>query len=257
MKIRIKKSILSELAQSKHWMERVIERGEILDIINFPKDYPLSKQEVINIIQTELIKRFNKLENTEIINLSTNNYIAYKILKPILKFNGKSIPLQLKVKYKKNNIEKETTGISYIGLIYKNNLITLLLKNEDDDNNIIHDVEKHLSRLDKNISIKILSFSDYNFFISHNNDNEIKLIDPKDLKYILRTDYRKGAKFNHEEYGEVEIINTSSGVKGTGDSNGKLDWIEFKVKPYLKNGKLLTTRRIENIYTKVSPLIKS
>ena len=62
-----KKTSLCELKlNNPHWEQRVNERGTILDIINFPKNSPLSKQEVINSIQDELSKRISRLENVEL-----------------------------------------------------------------------------------------------------------------------------------------------------------------------------------------------
>jgi hypothetical protein len=254
-----KKTLLNELKlNNPHWEQRVNERGTILDIINFPKNSLLSKQEVINSIQDELSKRISKLEKLEKFPISLSHNIGYKLMKPILRYNNKNLPLQLKVKYSNNNVEKQGIGTSYIVIIWDNTLITLLLKDEDDNTSIISNLETHQQLKDRTSPSKILTTSDYEFIISPKNDIKIKLINPNDLLYKLKTDYRKGGDFEHSQYGKGVIINTSAGSGGKGDSKGYLDWVDvdFK-KPYVKNGKFFTTRRISNIYTKVSPNINS
>ena len=139
-----KKTSLNELKlNNPHWEQRVNERGTILDIINFPKNSPLSKQEVINSIQDELSKRISKLEKLEKFPISSSHNVGYKLMKPILSYNNKNLPLQLKVKYSNNDIEKQSIGTSYIVIIWDNTLITLLLKDEDDNTSIISSLETH------------------------------------------------------------------------------------------------------------------
>jgi hypothetical protein len=254
-----KKNLLKELKlNNPHWKQRVIERGTILDIINFPKDSPISKDKVINSIQDELSKRISRLEKLEKFPISLSYNVGYKLMKPILNYNNKNLPLQLKVKYSNNNIEKQGIGSSYIVIIWDNTLITLLLKDEDDNASIISSLETHQQRKDRISPSKILTTSDYEFIISTKSDDKPQLINPNNLPYKLRTDYRKGGDFEHTQYGKGIIINTSVGSSGKGDNNGYIDWIEvdFK-KPYLKGGKFYTTRKIPNIYTKVSSLIDS
>ena len=254
-----KKTSLCELKlNNPHWEQRVNERGTILDIINFPKNSPLSKQEVINSIQDELSKRISRLEKLEKFPISSSHNVGYKLMKPILSYNNKNLPLQLKVKYSNNDIEKQGIGTSYVVIIWDNTLITLLLKDEDDNASIISSLETHQQRKDRISPSKILTTSDYEFIISPKNDTKIELINPNDLLYKLKTDYRKGGDFEHSQYGKGVITDTSAGSGGKGDSKGYLDWVDvdFK-KPYVKNGKFFTTRRISNIYTKVSPNINS
>jgi hypothetical protein len=254
-----KKNLLYELKlNNPHWGQRVNERGTILDIINFPKDFPLSKQEVINSIQNELSKRIFKLEKLEKFPISLSFNIGYKLMKPILQYNNNKIPLQLKVKYSNNNIEKQSIGTSYIAIIWDNTLITLLLKEEDNNTSIISSLETHQQRKDRISPSKILTTSDYEFIISPPNDIKIELINPNNLPYKLRTDYRKGGEFEHSQYGKGKITNTSAGSGGKGDSKGYLDWVDVDFgKPYVKDGKFFTTRRIFNIYTKISPNVDS
>jgi hypothetical protein len=249
-----KKTLLYELKfNNPHWEQRVNERGTILDIINFPENFSLSKQEVINSIQNELLKRISKLEKLEKFPISLSHNVGYKLMKPILIHNNKNLPLQLKVKYSNNGVEKQGIGTSYIVIIWNNTLITLLLKDEDDNTSIISSLETHQQRKDRISPSKVLTTSDYEFIISPQNNTKIELINPNDLPYKLRTDYRKGGEFEHSQYGKGKIINTSTGSGGKGDSKGYLDWVEVDFnKPYVKNGKLFTTRVIPNIYTKVS-----
>jgi hypothetical protein len=232
------------------------EELTILDIINFPKNSPLSKQEVINSIQDELSKRISRLEKLEKFPISSSHNVGYKLMKPILSYNNKNLPLQLKVKYSNNDIEKQGIGTSYVVIIWDNTLITLLLKDEDDNASIISSLETHQQRKDRISPSKILTTSDYEFIISPKNDTKIELINPKDLLYKLKTDYRKGGDFEHSQYGKGAIINTSAGSGGKGDSKGKIDWVDVKYpKPFLKGGKFTDIRRFKNIYTLVSPNI--
>jgi hypothetical protein len=179
-------------------------------------------------------------------------------MKPILSYNNKNLPLQLKVKYSNNDIEKQGIGTSYVVIIWDNTLITLLLKDEDDNASIISSLETHQQRKDRISPSKILTTSDYEFIISPKNDTKIELINHKDLLYKVKTEYRKGGDFEHSQYGKGAIINTSAGSGGKGDSKGKIDWIDVKYpKPFLKGGKFTDIRRFKNIYTLVSPNINS
>jgi hypothetical protein len=246
---------LKELETNKnHWQDRVNERGTILDIINFPKDYPISKQEVIKQIQDELNLRSNRLLKLKDFPASINYQVGYKLMKPILIYENNRIPLELKTEYSKNEIKKTNTGTSYVAIINDNILNTLLLLMDDDDLTIETNMKDHQKREGFTKPIKITTNPEYEFIITPEVENISTLIDPQSLPYKLRTDYRKGADFEHDTYGKGTIINTSAGSGGKGDSRGKLEWVEVDFgKPYVQGGQLKKTRIINNIYTLLSP----
>ncbi len=246
---------LNELETVPHWDGRVKERGNILDILNFPKDYPLSKQEVIQQIEDELIKRTTRLENLKELPTSIPYQIGYKLFKPLLNYNGRNIPLNLKVEYTTKGEKKIGIGTSFVALIENNTLITLLLLSEDDTPSIELSMENHRKREKKKPKpVKVVTPGNYEFLISPPQQDVDTKLDPTTLPYKLRTDYRKGADFEHKQYGRGTIVNTSAGSGGKGDSRGRVDWIEVKYdRPYLSGGQLKNTRRFEKIYTSISP----
>lgn len=245
---------LQELEFKPHWKGRVEERGAILDILNFPKNYPISKQEVIKLIEEELIKKTTKLENLEKLPISIPYQVGYKILKPLLNYEGSNIPLNMKVEYTVKDEKKIGTGISFVAVIDNNVLTTLMLLPQDDDATLEISMKHHRKReYQDSKKIKILTSQSYKFIITPEEKTIQSTINIKDLPYKLRTDYRKGEKFEHNTYGKGIIINTSSGVGGKGDSRGRLDWIEVKFeKPYVSGGQLKQTRILNNIYTLTS-----
>jgi hypothetical protein len=246
---------LNELETVPHWDGRVKERGNILDILNFPKDYPLSKQEVIKQIEDELIRRATNLEKLKEVPLSLPYKIGYKLFKPLLNYNGKNISLDLKVEYTVDGVKKIGIGTSFVALIENNTLITLLLLSEDDTPSIELSMENHRKREKKKPKpAKVVTPGNYEFIIAPLQQDVDTKLDPTTLPYKLRTDYRKGADFEHKQYGRGTIVNTSAGSGGKGDSRGRVDWIEVKYdRPYLSGGQLKNTRRFEKIYTSISP----
>ena len=246
---------LNELETVPHWGGRVRERGNILDILNFPKDYPLSKQEVTQQIEDELIKRATRLEKLKELPTSIPYQIGYKLFKPLLSYNGRNIPLNLKVEYTTKGEKKIGIGTSFVALIENNTLITLLLLSEDDTPSIELSMENHRKREKKKPKpVKVITPGSYEFPIAPAQQNIDTKLDPTTLPYKLRTDYRKGADFEHNEYGEGTIVTTSAGSGGKGDARGRLDWVEVDFgKPYVSGGQLKKTRIIKDIHTLVSP----
>jgi hypothetical protein len=252
---------LTELHKTNHWNDRLRERGTILDITNYSKDYPIPKLDLIPQIEAELLSRARELENIQNIPISFTNQVAYKILTPILLHNDEDISLNLKVKYTTNEVEKEGIGTLYVAVINENNLITLLLVAKDSQEEIEKSLKTHMLTKDKPLKpITILTRGDdYKYILNPITPTQnIFKIDPETLSYTPKTDYRKGSKFSHKTYGEGIVVNTSSGSKGTGNPQGKLDWVEVKFeKPYLKAGKLLDTRIINNVHTLLSPALST
>jgi hypothetical protein len=247
---------LEELKTKPHWDGRIKERGTILDIINFPKDYPLSKQEVIKQIEDELSRRATNLEKLKEVPLSLPYKIGYKLFKPLLNYNGKNISLDLKVEYTVKGIKKIGIGNSFVAVINNDTLITLLLLPSDDNPTIELSLEKHEEReYGKPKPIKIISSSNYEFVIAPKPENS-QLIKITDIPYKVKTSYRPGTTFTHDKYGTGIIIAAASAGTRSGepDSRGMVDWIEVKYKtPYVSGGQLKDTRRFEKLYTLIYP----
>lgn len=248
---------LEELKTIPHWDQRIEERGNILDIINFPKDYPISKQEVTKQIEYELIKRATRLENLKELPSSFPYQIGYKLFKPLLNYNGSNIRLNLKVEYYVNGVKKIGIGSSFIALINDDTLITLLLVPHDDDSTIESSMEKHqATKNKKHKPVKIITSSNYEFIVSPpKQDIDIK-INPTTIPYKVKAAYRPGSNFTHDTYGNGTVVAAaSSGTRsGEPDSRGMVDWVEVDFgKPYVSGGQLKNTRRFEKVYTSISP----
>ena len=248
---------LNELETYKeHWQTRVKERGTILDIINFPEDYPISKQEVIKQIQNELQSRANRLLNLKEFPSSILNKIGYKLMKPILIYENNRIPLQLKTKYTTNGVEKINIGTSYVAVISDNILRTLLLLETDDNSTIESNMEKHQEKEKLNKSVKIATAPNYEFLITPQPETKKTTINPESLPYKIKASYRPGSEFTHDEYGTGKILAAASAGTRSGepDSRGVVEWIEVDFgKPYVASGQLKKTRIIKNVYTTLSP----
>lgn len=265
---------LQELRRTDHYNLRKKERGEtILKIVNLSQEMLGDKYQVKDVapqiikdIEEELLRRLSYFESKGSYPISFTESVGYKILKPILQVNGKKHELILKVRYSKskdeegNIIMKDGEGTTYILSIADESLITLLLYPTMSDADLIDQLEDaELRKKDKDIKekVKLLTLNDFEYTISLDEPAPTPdLIDANSLDYKLRTDYRKGANFNHKEYGKGTIVSTSSGIKGVGDSRGKLDWVEVDFgKPYVFKKEIFKTRKIPNIYTLNSPLI--
>jgi hypothetical protein len=270
--------ILLELSGTDHFLDRIRERGNVLDILNLNeiplKDYKPSevKEKLKTNISEEISKRAKNLLNKDIASSDSHN-IGIKLLKPVLKIDRQRYPLVLfamstkEIKDKEGNIigtrEVENKGTLYFAIIYGNKVRTLLLLNKEDNNDLYFQIKDHADNNNLSKESKIIAPSDFVYEIDLDElmgnkvDQEVTLIDPTTLDYTLRTDYRKGANFTHKKHGTGKIINTSSGSGGEGDSRGELDWVEVDFgKPILKGGKLIPYRRIEGILTLVSPKLK-
>ena len=248
---------LNELETYKnHWQDRVKERGTILNITNFPENYPVSKQEVIEQIQNELKLRTSRLLNLKEFPSSIPNKIGYKLMKPILVHEGNRIPLKLKVEYTSKNNLKINIGTSYVAVISDNMLLTLLLLEDDKDATIESNMIKHQRKNDFKKSIIIATAPNYEFIITSKVETPKTIIDPESLPYIVKAAYRVGSKFTHKDYGtgEVKAASVSGTRAGEPDSRGIVEWVEVDFgKPYVASGQFKTTRMIKNVYTTLSP----
>lgn len=252
---------LNELTLTTHYSERKIERSVITDIPNLSqqmigdKDFQETKAKLANDIEQELLKRLSYVEGIKNIPLSFKEIVVYKVLKPILSYNGEKYDLKTTTESSKKDETVSSTNLYYVVIVKNDKLITFMGANGD-DSDLEQQVSKHEYKADEPaLPIKILTLGDFEYVISLDEKSmEKSLIDPDSLPYKLRTDYRKGADFEHKEYGKGTIVTTSAGNSGKGDSRGMVEWVEvdFK-KPYVAGGQLKKTRLIKNVYTLLSP----
>jgi hypothetical protein len=253
---------LNELELTPHYIKRKKERKYILDIPNLnqqmigDRDFKETKSQIIDNIEKELISRLSNLENIRTVPLSFKETVIYKILKPILLSNGEKYDLLFTTESTDERGNKKLyTDKFYYAIISNDDIKTLMGGVGNDD-----DIEKKSIDFLKTNNYplkdtKILTFGDFEYLISLDGKSDgKKLIDPASLPYKLRTDYRKGADFEHKDYGKGTIVTTSSGNSGKGDNRGKLEWVEVDFgKPYVSGGAYKTTRVVKNIYTSLSP----
>jgi len=257
---------LSELEIPPHFSLRLQQRGIATDILNLNqqmiggKDIEEVKQQLIDNIENEFKKRIAYLENLQTLPISFTNTVIYKIIKPILLSNGVKYDLLLKTQSTVGDTDIKTKhiGTFYYVIIDDDRLFTIKLGNQETDDELTKKAQSHNQQKNRPVKpVKILTFNDFEYITSlDEKSTERILIDPNTLPYKLRTDYRKGADFEHKDYGKGTIINTSTGAGGKGDSRGTLEWVDvdFK-KPYLASGKFATIRRIKGVYTLISPLL--
>jgi len=278
--LELEEDLTLELYNTDHFQLRTTERGNVLDIVNMDslplKDYKSSqvKEKLMANISAEVKKRAENILGKDVPSSITYN-VGIKVLKPVLVVDEEEYPIRLFAIYTKQTrdkdgnvtgtIEAENRGTLYMAVATDNTVVTLLLLDKEDDNELYFQIKNHAEKKNQDKEAKILTPSNYIYRIDLDElmtgvGKTIQgpdLIDPATLDYTLRTDYRKGANFTHKKFGTGKIINTSSGSGGEGDSRGKLDWIEVDFgKPVLKGGKLMPYRRIEDILTLVSPLLK-
>jgi 6-pyruvoyl-tetrahydropterin synthase len=254
---------LEELKLTKHYIDRKFERRNILDIPNLTqqmvgdRNVQETKENIINQIEGELLKRLASLENIKTLPASFKEVIVYKILKPILLSNGERYNLLFTTESTKNDIIKPYTDGYYYALIGDDNLITLM-GGKGNDSEIEDRSIEYLKKTNKSIKpIKILTLSDFEYVIPLDEPNKEKtLIDPNTLPYRLKTSYRPGTNFTHNDYGTGTVIAAASAGTRSGepDSRGIVDWVEVDFgRPYVAGGQLKKTRTIKNVYTSISP----
>lgn len=251
---------LWEAISTDHYLERKEERGTIVDIsIRIPQAYKghdveETNKKLIPILQAELDKRFKFIE-TEPIGKSGEFNVGAIFFLPYLK-NGKVLaPITM-------TCNSGDRGLSYLAIVMSDKLVTvypeLYYKKEDVENSIT----AHLIKEGKENGKLPLAIRTRNALFeididevygAKKQEKEPELIQPKvseeSLDYEVRTDYRVGANFNHDKYGEGKVVAAASG--GKAGVNGVVDWIDVKYpKPFLKGGKLQDTRRFTDVLTK-------
>jgi len=254
---------LDELNLTQHYNDRKKERSVILDVPNLTQqmigdnDIQTVKDQIITQTQNEISKRLTQLENIKNLPLSFKEIIVYKIIKPVLSFQGKKHDLLLTTESEVNNVKKLYNDKYYYVIVEEDNIITLM-GGVGSDSEIEEKTFNHLKQKNKPTKpVKILTLSDYEYIIQLDKPVLQNItFTPNELPYKIKTLYRPGTKFTHDKFGTGTIISAAS--YGQPDSRGMVDWIEVKYdRPYLTGGKLKDTRRFENLYTLISPSINT
>ena len=267
----------------KHYEDRIKDRVDNIKKVIVPKEalgnFTLSQiqEPLIKAIQKDLHIINDRMLRTPDFAKSENSFVAYKIFTPFIRANRINYPI---------TIETDAgTGTYYYIVINDNNLSTIIIS---DYENLRSKVEDHVKRVypndfKKGTPIKVISsISEKVIFNLPELMGTVKKPEKvleKDLPYVVRTDYRIGANFEHigdpgnrsnknltsyvngdgggaasnsgNGYGIGTITATSSGNAGKADSRGILTWIDVDFgKPFLSGGKLQKTRRFTNIYAK-------
>tara|TARA_B110000503_G_C7131333_1_gene406933 strand:- start:345 stop:1106 length:762 start_codon:yes stop_codon:yes gene_type:complete len=243
--------ILKELSLSPHYKDRKKERVDSITNIYVSKEalgnFTLNqvKEPLIKYIQDVLNKKLVSLESLNM-PLSEAYRIGYKFFIPVIENNGKKYPITLTT--------LDGIGTYYYIIVKDNELVTLIISDAEDFEKEVRD---HSKRVYGDEPLKILNIPGVIYSIDLNKVMDVEgpkkeKLSQEQLPYTIRTDYRKGADFEHEKYGKGKIVNTSAGAAGKGDANGKLDWVETDFgKEFVSNGKVQTVRRIPNIYTRI------
>lgn len=266
----LKKILVSEARLTGHYIERKAQRGKILDIIlPFSAYERHDKDETVNkllpLIQSELYKRLEVLENSDI-SISDTYNVGYVVFSPFIKNRDQVYPIMMKISSTvgKSSVEKIYIGKTYVVSVKGNSLITLLLLDDDKNSAIIEKMREH-DKQNKSLNNK-------EYTVVRNNLNKFIIdidtlfgkevekiekpqeekIDISTLPYTVKTSYRPGSSFEHKNYGSGKIVSAaSSGTRsGDPDARGMIDWIEVDFgKPYLSGGKFYKTRKLNNIYS--------
>jgi len=254
---------LDELNLTKHYNDRKKERSVILDVPNLTQqmigdnNIQTVKDQIISQTQNEISKRLTQLENIKSLPLSFREIIVYKIIKPVLSFQGKKYDLLLTTESEVNNVKKLYNDKYYYAIVEEDDIVTLM-GGVGDDSEIEEKTLNHLKQKNKPIKpVKILTLSDYEYVIQLDTSVLQNItFTPNELPYKVKTSYRPGTKFTHNKFGTGTITAASS--YGNPDSGGMVDWIEVKYdRPYVTGGQLKDTRRFEKLYTLISPSIST
>jgi hypothetical protein len=252
--------ILTELGfkddkSKEHYFDRIEDRIDNINKVIVPKealgDFTLSQvqEPLIKAIKKDLYIINDRMLTTPDFAESKNSFVAYKIFTPFIRANRIDYPITI--------VTDAGTGTYYYIVINDNNLSTIIVS---DYENLRSKVEDHVKRVypndfKKGTPIKIISSLNekviFNLPELMGTVKKPEKVLEKDLPYVVRTDYRIGANFEHKDYGTGKIVATSSGNAGKADSRGMLAWVDvdFK-KDYFSGGKVQKVRRINNVYAK-------
>ena len=246
----------NEAALTTHYKERKAERG-IITSVTLPKEAygTYNAQEtnakLIPILQSELDKRFTEIEKLEF-NISKNYNLGYRFFMPVIASGETKYPVRMDT--------SKGNGHYYFAIIMDGAIVTVMLSSKTKDG-LLDQITEHVKREqpDNTKDPKVMSTENFVYEIDidllygmQKERPKEKKTSEEDLSYKVRADYRVGAIFTDKEFGKGKIVATSSGVKGTGDSKGEVEWVDvdYKERPTLKGGKLIPTyKRFRNVKT--------
>jgi hypothetical protein len=244
---------LNEAGLTDHYRKRKAQRGTILDI-EIPQaaigDRNLKdvKSKLIPILQAKLDQRLSHVESMEL-GASNNVNLGLVVFVPVIAVGEKSLPIKM--------VSGNGSGYYYL-VIAANNALLTMYPGSKKTAELENDVEYHVKRErpDDVRPPKAEMLSGYVFKIDIDG-NEVRDVEKKPeiekasedtLEYKVRTDYRVGATFDHNQFGPGKIVAADKGGKAGPD--GRIDWIDVKyTKPFMKGGKLQDVRRFNNILT--------
>jgi hypothetical protein len=258
---------ISEYHLTSHYQERKQERGVIQDVYTAKAalegyNPDQVKEKLKAAIQAKLNQALKEIESIGSGDKVTSNvFKIIKIFSPVVVRDGKEFTTNVKVNTSKQTakgiVRGELLGNLFVCALRGNSLTTLMLVK--DNENLEAKLKDHAKRIaGSNFKVVVANTPTpkVQFDIKELMEGKsLELKDAskqeKDLPYKVRTDYRQGANFTHDDYGTGKIANTSSGVKGQPNQQGKLDWVDVDFgKPFLKGGKMQTVRRIPTVYAK-------
>lgn len=259
--------MLNEARQSDHYRQRKAERSNITSV-SLPAEsyegysFKDVQPKLIEAIKERLAKLLRAFESRSD-DFPGGNLRVLPILVPKLVNKGKQYPVGMSVTYTKGGEPVQGRGSAYVLIVRNNVLITLLLVPEESiqPGKLEAIAKDHIKReqpqlLDNPITVTKTKSAVFPIDIDTLIQGEevglsTATVGKEDVPYTVRTDYRKGADFEHNQYGKGKVVTTSAGVKGDPGASGVLDWVDVDFgKPYVKSGQLTTVRRIPNVYTK-------
>ena len=257
---------ISEYVLTKHYLERKQERSQILKVNVAAKalegyDAAKAKQALKKVIQEKLDKALSAIESSGTNDARPSN--VFKIItafQPIVVRDGVEYTVTLEVNTSKIGkgsgkvIRSTILGHVFVCVLRGGTLTTLMLLKEDENKE--ETLKNHAKRIaGSNFKIVVPESSGYKYTFDIKEVMEGKKVEletagiqKKDLPYRVKTDYRKGANFIHDEYGIGTIVNTSSGIKGQPNQQGKLDWVDVDFGMYVKSKVKYKYRRINRVY---------
>jgi hypothetical protein len=261
MKLFKNSSDLDELGKTDHYVARKKLRVDEITKVIVPKsalgNFELSaiQEPLISALKESLNARLARIEDMEKLPVSETHKVAYRIFEPILygmdrKKHSIKIFTPPTPEKREKGITEENVGTYYYVVIESNDIITLILSDNPDFEKAVKDHEERKGS-DKPVKIVnatyIFDFDIVTVMGGKREGPKEVFIDPEDLEYLVRGDYRTkdGGKFFHKKHGIGIIQNTSNGRVGEPDQRGIVDWVDVKF-PSL-NGKII---RFDKVYAK-------
>jgi len=254
----IKKRIL-EAILTKHYLDRKKERGEGIFDVFIPneafenlsqKDKVKLKNFIIENIKSSLLKNLKLFEKQKFL-YPENVIVIYKVFHPKLKLlDNKIIDLNISTTFKDDEGKfKNMYGNGFYALVVNSEdsdkILSFLLDNniENNENLISKTLNSRYTRelfqkIRQTIKAQVIEsplynqvydlksiLNNLNLYPSTDKNLSSKTNTPE-LPYEVKDSYPVGTIIKYKGKGTGEVIRTSSGPKGEGDSSGKLQWVE-------------------------------